>query len=190
MPRSLLAPLAVLAVLLVAAGSVLGAISARGSGGEPADREQGQQRESDVTLGQQPSVGPLDEALMGALVPEEVRELFDLFRPFQPGLLLDERFERLIGGEVTFLDRAGQRVTLRLAAGSIVEASTASFVLAPKGGGPPQEFSITAETSIVRSFLPSGADEIEPGQKAYVISREPGNDALFVFVQAVAPVTQ
>lgn len=187
--RRLLPAVAVLALLLVGAGAALAAVSVSG-GGRPADREQGRQRESDVASSEQPSVGPLDEVLMGALVPEDVRGLFEQFRRFEPGLLLDERFQRLIGGEVTFLDGAGQRIALRLAAGSIVRASAASFVLAPNAAGPPQEFSVTAETSVVRSFLPSRADEIEPGQKAYVISREPGNGALFVFVQAVAPTTQ
>ena len=127
---------------------------------------------------------------MGALVPEDVRELFRQFLPFQPGLLPDNRFQRLLGGDMTFVGIDGQPVTLLVIAGSIVRASPTGFVLAPNGGGEPQQFSITAETSLMRSFLPTGADQIEPRQEAYVVARRPQNDALFVFTQAVSMTTQ
>ena len=107
---------------------------------------------------------------------ENALELFDLPRLLER---FGERFERLVDGEIRFLDDAGEVTSLRLTAGALIGVSAEGIAVEPRGGGGPQEFRITDETRILLGARPARPDELHPGDTVIVLSRDGAASLIF-----------
>lgn len=141
-------------------------------------RRDGNEREIEVRVGLRPvPFEPRGDGLRSLLLPDELLEFFAL-----PNLRerLTELFERFVGASVTFLEDDGERVSLRVLAGTIAEVSDDGVIVAPNGGGPPQEFTITEQTHIVRGLHRTHVDDLKPGDRVVLVIRDESREALAI----------
>jgi len=142
-----------------------------------------QEMQVEVEMGARPGMGtPFDLWWGQPLSRERLRSLL-------PGLGLDldltdpeGLFERLVGVDVVVLDQRGEHVKLHLTAGFLIDVSDAEIRLAPNGySGIDRSFTVTEDTRVFGGLQEREIEDLKPGDRALVLSRDDSDDALIVF---------
>lgn len=81
--------------------------------------------------------------------------------------------ERFLGGQFSFKDKEGQRVTFTVIAGTVTAVGTDSVTLTLNDDGS-QSFQVTAETKILKGRQATTLSELKEGDRVVVTSTKPG----------------
>jgi membrane-associated protease RseP (regulator of RpoE activity) len=141
-----------------------------------------------VEVGERPLLGALGERVDLAPRPEDVFNL-----PLSAlEALAGAPYERLIEGELTYVDEDGRRVTVRLVAGTIAAVSDQRVEVDPndeaESEGPNVEFDITDETRIRRVLRSVEPDKLRLRDRVLVVSQD--GEALWIYALPQADNTR
>ncbi len=152
-------------------------------GSEPGDVlrfqviREGESLELDVEAGERRVIErPFD----GDLFPLAEGGPPDLFGLAELRGRLGARFDRLVEGQLSYLNENGERESVRLVAGSVARASETAVVVTPNGGGGEEEFTIGDDTRIVRGARRGDAGALEQGDRIVVVAQDESRDALII----------
>lgn len=78
-----------------------------------------------------------------------------------------------MGGQFSFKDKEGQRVTFTVIAGTIAAVSSDSITITSNDGSR-QTFKVTGETKVLKGRQATSLSELKDGDRVVVISTQPG----------------